>query len=136
MNTPAAHFFDDRSFQQLLRKMVRERGQPVAFTEEDFEGNPTVSALGWIDFDAHHHIKAFGGETGCSWVIDEHALLTEETYFMAGDTDSDGTHEAGINIHPARCACGKYRDMHLRYADSLGSILRYLLSNDGGGISI
>jgi hypothetical protein len=126
----------DRTFQQLLRKMVRERGQPVAFTEEDYEGNPTVSVNGWIDYDAYHHVRGIGDELGCSWFIEEDALLTEETYYMAGDTDNDGTHEAGINITPVRCACGKYQDMHLRYADSLGSILRYLLSNDGGGISI
>jgi hypothetical protein len=128
-------FLDDRNFRQLLRKMVQERGQAVAF-EENWKGELEVSAYGWMDTDVFHHIRGMGEERGCSWVIEDEAVLTEESYFVAGDTDTDGTYEAGINIHPARCACGKYRDMHLRYADSLGNILRYLLSNDGGGISI
>jgi hypothetical protein len=128
-------FFDDRNFKQLLRKMVQERGQAVGF-EENWKGELEVSAYGWMDTDAFHHIRGWDGEKPCSWIIEDEAVLTEESYYAAGDTETDGTYEPGINIYPARCACGKYQDRHLRYADSLGSILRYLLSNDGGGISI
>lgn len=136
MSDPEAHFFDDSTLKQMLRKMVQEKGQPIEFSER-WNGEPEVSSYGWMDYDAFHHIRGFGeDEKGCSWIIEEEATVTEVTYSLFDGTDCDNINEVGINVAPARCACGKYRDMHLRYADSLGSILRYLLSNDGGGISI
>lgn len=137
MTAEAAHFFDDTTLKRLLRKLVQEQGQPIRFDEEDWEGNPTVSSFGWIDYDAYHHIKGFGDdEDGCSWIIEDEAMLTEVTYSLYDGSDCDNRDEVGVNVGPARCGCGKYRDVQLRYADSLGSVLRYLLSNDGHGISI
>lgn len=136
MSAPEAHFFDDATLKQLLRKMVQEKGQPVEFHEQ-WNGEWEVSSYGWVDYDAYHHVKGFGeDEPGCAWTIEEEATLTEVTYSLFDGTDCENINEVGINVGPAHCACGKYRDMQLRYADSLGSILRYLLSNDGRGISI
>lgn len=98
MSETPVQFFDDRNFKQLLRKMVQERGQAVRF-EENWKGELEVSAYGWMDTDAFHHIKGMGEEPGCSWIIADEAVLTEEAYYAAGDTETDGTYEAGINIY-------------------------------------
>lgn len=136
MSVPEAHLFDDGKLKQMLRKMVQENGQPVEF-QERWNGELEVSSFGWVHYDAYHHIKGFGeDESGCLWIIEDEATWTEVTYSLFDGTDCENINEVGINVGPARCACGKYRDVQLRYADSLGSILRYLLSNDGRGISI
>lgn len=135
-SVPEAHFFNDAALKQLLRKLVEEKGQPIEFQGETWDGKPDVSSFGWVDYDAHHHVKGFVDEPGCSWSIASEATLTEVTYSLFEGSDCENRNEIGINVSPVNCACGKYRDMHLRYADSLGSVLRYLLSNDGRGISI
>lgn len=137
MTAEAAHFFDDTNLKRLLRKLVQEKGRAVQFDGEDFQGRPTVSSWGWMHYEAFHHIEGIGEDgNGCSWIIEDDARLIEETYTQVNDSECEGLDEVGINLSPARCACGKYRDMHLRYAESLGEVISYLLNNDGRGISI
>lgn len=136
MSAPEAHFFHDPNLKRLLRQLVQEEGTPVQFDGKDRSGRLTVSSWGWVHHDAHRHVKGWGGEPGCSWVIAEKASVIEESYIQVNDSECEGIDEVGINVTPVQCACGEYQDMHLRYADSLGSVIRYLLSNDGRGISI
>lgn len=131
----AASLFDETHLKQLIRTLVEERGAPVRFTGTDWQGNPEPSYYGWEDHEAQRHVHPYE-EPGCAWVIADQAVLIEKTYGVFDGTDHSGLDEVGINISPVRCACGKYDDMTLRYAASLGEVLKYVLDNDGRGISI
>lgn len=131
----AASLFDDKQLKQLIRNLVEAKGAPVDFRETSRKGEPEPSYYGWKDYTAHKHVHPYQ-EEGCRWIIDEQALLIEKTYGQFCGSDVSGIDEVGINIAPVDCACGAYRGITLRYTASLGEVLKYVLDNDGRGISI
>lgn len=122
--------FEDE-LRERLRSFMIEHGEPVEFDEHDsyhYPGEKDVSLYGWRHIDAFEHVR--GG--GCRWVIAPEAHLVERSYAQFADTVSDNDDEVGVNVAPASCVCGKYQQMHLRYVGSLGSVLRYVLSDQNG----
>jgi hypothetical protein len=113
-------------YKAALRDFMQRKGQPMHF-EEGYDGTPRVSTYGWSNWEPTEHCTPFNSKYntggGCSWVVPEGAVLTEETYSMFAGTFTGNDEEVGINVSGCRCACGKYTDVTLRYTGSLGSVL-------------
>lgn len=124
--------FKDDHVKQLVRRLVQEKGTPVAFEDHGYSWGPTVSTYNWMDIDAREHVA--NGD--CTWTIEEGARLREETYSVFEGTLTDNRDEIGVNVFPARCTCGNYTDMTLRYLGSLGDVLRFVLGVEDGGIEL
>jgi hypothetical protein len=125
MTTPA--YADD------LRALLETHAKPVEFLPKQRWRNPEVPEVStyneWFDYEATLHASPttvmHGG--GCGWVIEPGAEVTEDTYTEWGGTFGQDNHVLGINVTPARCRCGRYTDMTLRYEKSLSQTLRLLL---------
>lgn len=132
MEIAAVTAFKDDEVRRLVRRLVQEQGTPVAFDEDNYLGEPQVSPYNWMDIAADRHVS----EGECTWTIDEGARLREETYSVFEGTFVDNRDEIGVNVFPARCTCGTYTDMTLRYLGSLGDVLRFVLGVENGGIEL
>lgn len=120
----------DEHVRRLIRHLVQEQGTPVAFKDEGHSSRPTVSEYCWRDIDATEHVR----EGDCTWTIEESAQLHEEIYSVFEGTFVDNRDEIGVNAAPARCTCGAYTEMTLRYLGSLGDVLRFILGVENGRI--
>lgn len=116
-------------YKAKLRAFMAEKGRAVQFEEPRYswQTGKEVSSYGWINMGAEDHVRPVGGGEGCRWIVEQGVELTEETYSMFTDTDADNAREVGINVSPVHCACGKYRDVTLRYVGSLTDVLHTLL---------
>lgn len=135
-------------YKAALRDFMERKGRPVHFTE-GYNGGKDVSPYGWPDDAAENHIFSYdrvddGSKYGkhvkvfhCGWIVPEGAVLTEETYSQFLDTFSGNEEEVGINVEGCHCKCGKYQDVTLRFAGSLGDVLRGLFNTeDKPGITL
>jgi len=121
----------DERIRDRLREVVQKKGRPIRFEDEEsyrYPGEQDVSIYGWVDHDAEEHME--NGD--CIWSIGPTARLVERTYTEFGDTMNGNDDVIGINVSPAHCTCGEYRNMHLRYTESFGTILRDMLNVDNG----
>lgn len=135
----------NEEYKAALRELVARKGKPVEFYEprstyEDPE--ECVSPYGWVWHEADEHTLQMSDETrtkyrhnvedypGCEWVIDEGAVLKERTYSEFAGTEASNNEVVGINVTPARCKCGKYTGVTLRYTASLAETLRELFGHD------
>lgn len=121
----------DEHVRNLLRQVVQQKGRPVRFEERDsyeYPGEKEVSIYGWVDDNADDHMR----HSECTWQIAPDARLVERTYVVFGDTFNGNDDEIGINVSPASCTCGEYQNMHLRYTESFGNVLREVLKVDDG----
>ena len=125
MTTPA--------YADALRTLLETHAKPVQFTDKARWRNPNIPEISayndWVAYEAYMHAvhpaqEQFGG--GCGWVIEPGAEVTEEEYTEWGGTFGENTHTIGINVSPARCRCGRYANMTLRYEKGLGAALRDL----------
>ena len=131
MEPAEAMALQDERIRDMLREVVQKKGRPVRFTEDDsyeYPGEKDVSIYGWVDSKADDHVR--GGE--CTWYIGPTARLVERTYTEFGDTMNGNDDIIGINVSPAHCTCGEYRNMHLRYTESFATIVRDMLNVDDG----
>lgn len=137
----------DENYKAELRHLVEKKGVPVEINRDAEYDFDEVSTYGWVDHEARDHATAhYPGENGCAryddtlypctrhdaceWIIPTGAELKERTYSQFADTDSSNVNEVGINVYPAHCACGKYKDVTLRYTASLAETLRELFGKD------
>ena len=123
-------------YKSKVRDFMARKGRPVLFARTDYQGNPEPDVYGWVDHDADAHCRAVdekypGLGEGCTWVVPEGAVLTEETYDQFQDTFSDNAQEVGSNASGCRCACGKYSDVTLRWTGSVTEMLHDILGIDG-----
>lgn len=121
-------------YKEKMRDFLARKGKPVLFEERTgWDDEPKVSTYGWTDHNADVHCqpvvttKTYTYGEGCHWVVPEGAVLTEHTYSQFTDTFSPNNDEVGVNVTPAHCACGKFTDMTLRYAGSLGEVIREIV---------
>ena len=111
-------------YSATLRNIAACKGRPVKFIDPDNEFPEfRVSTYGWCDWDAMEHIR----EDGCAWVVDDGATVEELTYSEFQDTFSGNNDTVGVNVTPARCACGKYAGITLRVEGSFGQMLKDVL---------
>lgn len=134
----------NEEYKKALRELVARKGKPVEFQEPryEWEDEDGVSSYGWQNIEALEHVmqitdeqrKRYGYSVedypACEWVVDEGAELKERTYSMFDGTGCGNQDEVGINVTPARCKCGKYQGVTLRYTASLADTLHELFGND------
>ena len=106
-----------------IRQLIAKKGQKVVFDER--YSYRAVSCYGWTVYDAWEHFL-----DGCSWVIPQGIVVTEETYSMFAGTFTGNDDEVGLNAPGCRCKCGKYTDVTLRVTCSLGEAIRELIGYD------
>lgn len=122
----------DAEIKARMRDWLAEHGTKVKF--DDRYGYKSVDTFGWEDQGAFSHIhgdkynEAAGGP--CYWVIPEGTVIKEESYSQFNGTDQDNSYEVGINAEHIDCACGKYKDVTVRIASSLGDAIQALLGYD------
>ncbi len=101
-------------FRAAVNRLVLRKGTPV---------DPDASSWGWIHPD-WEDIRQHVQEPGHVRVSN----FRESTWYMGGDTDTDGTDEHGVEID-VRCPCGKYA-VRYRYHATPGEMLLELLTDD------
>lgn len=122
------------TYLDALRTLLETHAKPVEFMPPTRWCNPEVPEVSayndWLDYPAFMHAgdpaQVSHGE-GCGWIVESGAQVTEDTYTEWGGTFGEDTHTVGINVTPARCHCGQYTNMTLRYEKSLSQTLRDLL---------
>ncbi len=123
-------------YKTKVRDFMARKGRPVLFSETSWDGTPEPSPYGWVDHDADLHCRQPSDKypdlgDGCSWIVPEGAVLTEETYSQFTDTVSSNDNEVGSNASGCRCACGKYTDITLRWTGSVTEMLHDILGISG-----
>lgn len=100
-------------YKRKMRDFMQRRG-----TKVEFEPDGYVSIYGWSDWQAHSHIRK-----GCSWIVPEGAVMTEESYSQFVDTFSDNEYQVGINVSGCRCKCGEYKNVTLRFDGTIADVM-------------
>lgn len=106
-------------YKDKLRDFMARKATPAEIDRETKYEQERVSVYGWISMDYQHIYDA-----KCSWVVPVGARLEEHTYSQFMDTFNGNEDEVGIEIYPVHCACGKLKDVTLRYKGSLGDVIR------------
>ncbi len=119
-----------------IRKLLADKGRMVQF-EEGWGGEPTVSTYGWHDTDSYDHIigRDYSGSRvkktkPCEWVIPEGTIVQEESYSQFCGTFTNNRDEVGLNAAGVSCKCGKYKDVTIRVAMSLGEAIKAIVGYD------
>lgn len=119
-------------FKATIRDFITRKGEPIEFRREYWmdEDDPlSVSEYGWRDIRASYHCLPnykWNKDGGCHWVVPEGTFLYEETYSMFDGTGCDNRMEEGVNIRGCHCACGKYRDITLRWTGTLADLINHI----------
>lgn len=114
------------AYKQPLRDFMATKGKPVRKERNPYD---------WSDYRADGHTGAQYGT--CHWVVAPGALLTEASFVEWGGTFGTDTTEMAVEVTPATCACGQYRDYTLRFVGTFGEVLRGALGdNDQAGIRL
>jgi hypothetical protein len=111
------------SYREKIREYLQEHGCPMEF--DSSRPYSQVSPYGYTDFEAWHHADSCGG-----WVIPPGSTVEEVTYSMFTNTFSPNEQEVGLNVTPARCACGEYTNTTLRWKGSMTELLHAILGID------
>lgn len=117
-------------YRARVRDFMARHGNPVQFRprQYDWEADDEVSTYGWHDLEAMDHAGGTVRRRGtCHWVVPEGARLSERSYTMFAGTFVDADHEMGVNVTGARCACGRYPNVTLRWVGSVAEMLHDLL---------
>jgi hypothetical protein len=109
----------EEEYKAKLRDFMARKGTPAEINHEAKYDGDRVSVYGWISPE-YRHIY----DDKCSWVVPEGARLEEHTYSQFTDTFHSAEYEVGIEVYPVHCACGKQQNVTLRYAGSLGDVVR------------
>ena len=112
-------------YKEKLRDFMARKGTPARINHDAEDDYDRVSFYGWIS-DEYRHIY----DAKCSWVVPEGSRLEEHTYQQFTDTFHSAEYEVGIEVYPVHCACGKQQNVTLRYAGSLGDVIRDIVGVD------
>lgn len=122
----------DDQIKAAMRAWIAKSGTKVQF--KDYGGYKSVDTFGWEDRESYSHIHGdkYNSEAGgpCEWIIPEGTVVKEESYSQFAGTDQDNYYEVGINVEHVSCKCGKYTDVTVRVASSLGEAIQALLGYD------
>ena len=124
-------------YRELVRDFMARNGRPMQVNRDATWSGDRVSTYGWghEDWKIHRHVSEYGprnlqGES-CHWIVPEGATLEEHTYSMFAGTFTENTDEHGCEVYPVHCACGRYKDITLRWTGSLTEMLHDILGING-----
>jgi len=111
-------------YRAKVREFIEGKGRKVQVEEKRFEWerDDEANVYGWVDYEAQDHIRE-----GCRWIVPEGAVMYERTYSQFQDTFTENSEDHGVNVRGARCACGKYTDVILRWDGSVTDMLHTIL---------
>lgn len=111
-------------YRAKVREFIEAKGKKVQVEEKRYEWqlDDEANVYGWTDYQAQEHIRS-----GCRWIVPEGALMYERTYSQFQDTFTENSEDHGVNVRGARCACGEYTDVILRWDGSVTDMLHTIL---------